>query len=574
MVRRFGAPERREDDLRMLASDYIAASVCHILGRSCEPPTRGPPHATMADAPSPPEHEPTLRERIERAKVLARRARPHWLGSFAVFCVGCAITLYVASNVKRVFESECVVLVKPALKTDEQESPQERAVKLTPKLRDTLKTRSRLEPIIREFKLYPETVESRSIVDAVNVMASQVRIQGRDSETFVIAFEDDDAERARVITQRLAETMMDDFKRANVTTKVQEADFLGAELTRAEQELETANRALASFLAAHPEFAADNSPFVSSLSPRGPGSAAAHGPGAPAGTPATTSTDPQLASLLRQKARLEAEMKSLGTLPPPPPNETLASLARGRDEAARKAAQAQADLADKRAKLTDQHPDMAAAKAQAEAAATALRNAEAQLDAAKKAQAGTPTQAPTTELASKVADLQKEIGARQAELAKAGGAAAATAAVKEPALHPVVALEIDWARMLRAVGDARAVHEDIRRRAERARLKASATEVAGRGQMEILDAAFKPTQPKKGRRNTAMVGAAVSLLAAIAFAAARVLTNGTIYDAEDVLALKLVPVLGVIPKLPPPPAGDAPGTAIEPRGPEGVSRAG
>ncbi len=516
----------------------------------------------MADAQPQEATEPSTRERVDRGKVLALRARRYWKGAIAVFVIISAISLLLALQVKRIYASECVVLVRPNLKTEDQENQQEKAIRLAPKLRDTLLTRSRLEPIIKEFKLYPSTVENRSMVDAVDEMTKHIGFKGRDSETFVISFEDEDPDRARVITQRLAETMMDDFKRANMNTSQQQADFLSGELARAEQGVEEANRALASFLASHPEFASDamNSPF----SPRGQGGAGV-GMMPPTGampTPSVpTSTDPQLATLYRQKARLDADLRAAGQVKAPAANETLTSLTKARDDAAKHAAQAQSDLADKRTRLTDQHPDMVAAKGQAAAAATALRATEAQLEAAKKAQAGVaPGPDAPADLQTKFAELNREIAARQNELARgarpAGGTPVTTAGSGTPfgagaaVMHPVVLLETDWARLLRSVGDARAAQEDIRRRSERARLKASATEAASTGSMEIIDAAYKPTSPKKGRRPLAMAGLALALLAAAAYAAARVLLNDTIYDPADVQALKLVPVLGVIPRLP------------------------
>lgn len=542
----------------------------------------------MADAQPNDPTEQSPRERLERGKTLALRARRYWKGALLVFVIIAAGALVGAMQIQRVYASECVVLVKPAFKTDDQESPQDRAVRMTPKLRDTLLTRSRLEPLIKEFKLYPQVVDSHSMVDAVDEMTKHIGFKGRDSETFVISFEDSDAERARIITQRLAETTMDDFKRANMSSSQQQADFLSGELARSEQDLEQANRALASFLASHPEFASAgiNSPFNPTGEKGGvpPGGVAGGAPPAPI----PTSTDPQLASLYRQRARLEAELKAATQTPPPAPNQTITSLTRAVDEAAKRVAAAQGDLADKRTRLTDQHPDMVAAKAQAEAAVAALSNAEAQLDIAKKAQGGAPPSTVPTEMQDKLTDLNREIGARQSELAKAAATttpAPTTAAASASALaaaaaagadleHPVVMLETEWARLLRAVGDARAGQEDLRRRSERARLKASATEAASAGQMEIIDPAYKPTHPKKGRRNAAIGGLAFALLAAAAYAASRVLMNDTLYDAADIAALNVIPILGIIPRLPPAPQGGPTNTAIEPHGSQGVSRVG
>ncbi len=525
-----------------------------------------PPQMPKADAAAqagPKELSPA--QRLARVKTLAFRALAYWKVSSLLFVVGCGVALLVALNVKRSYRSECVVLVKPALKTDDrEESPSEKAMKLAPKLKDTLLTRSRLEPIIKEYNLYPQTVEGRGMVDAVEEMRSHVGFRGRDSETFVISFEDENQERVKEITQRLADTMIDDFKKGNLSTSKQQTEFLQAEEQRSEEELEAANRALATFLSQHPEFASEtgNSPFT-------PGGAARPGAGPfPAGGNAGGGGDAQLATLLRQKARLESEIRAAQTQPgtpqpPPPPNASVQELTRARDDAARRAAAAQADLADKRTRYTDQHPDVVQAKAQADTAAHALHVAEQQLEQAKATAAGTaPPPSPAAvagappELAQKLNEVTTQIQARQIELAKhpppkPGAAAAASVAPAPVEMSPIVALETEWARLLRATSDAKSKEEDLTHRLERARLRASATEASGDDQMEVIDPAYRPTRPSRGgRANAAMLGLLVALAVSLGYAFARVLVNDTLFDATDIEGLGIVPVLGVLPAVP------------------------
>jgi capsular polysaccharide biosynthesis protein len=517
-----------------------------------------------------PYREPTPRERMERARVVARRALGYWKGASLLFILASIVSLVVALNMKRIYRSECVVLVRPAMKTDDrEESPQDRAMKLAPKLKDTLLTRTRLEPIIREFNLYPSKVETKGMIDAVEEMRLHIGFRGRDSETFVISFEDEEPDRTRAVTQKLAESTMDEFRKGNLSSSKQQAEFLGAEEKRAEEALETANRQLATFLAAHPEFAAETRQGAFGAAP---GVSAAPGmvppPTAPGIVAAQHSVDPQLASLYRQKARLETELRGRAAQASGlPVNDSVQNLTKARDDAARRAAQSQADLADKLTRFTDQHPDVTAARTQVDAAGRALQAAEANLDTARKgSSAPVDGQQVAPDVQRRIEDVQRQIGARQAELksrkaAPADPANAADTAKAPPSaaaepMNPLVAMETDWQRLLRATSDAKASHDDLARRMERASLRASATEATGDAQMEIIDPAYKPTRPARGgRTNAALVGLGLATFLAVGFAFARVATNDTLMDAHDVEALHMIPVLGVVPRLPPPPSG-------------------
>ncbi|HWL88451.1 MAG TPA: hypothetical protein VNO21_21760, partial [Polyangiaceae bacterium] len=490
------------------------------------------------------------------------------------------ISVAIAMNLTRIYRSECVVLVRPAFKTDDRdESPSERAMKLAPKLKDTLLTRTRLEPVIREFSLYPKTVEAKGMIDAVEEMRLHIGFRGRDSETFVISFEDEDADRTRAVTQKLAESTMDEFRKGNLSSSKQQADFLGVEEKRAEESLETANRQLATFLTVHPEFASETRQGSFGLGGQGAAFGSAPPPLMPGIVAAQHSADPQLASLYRQKARLENEVHTRATQAGAPAmaSDSVANLTKARDEAARKAAQAQADLADKITRFTDQHPDVIAARAQVDAAAKGLQSAEGQLEAAKRSDSkSAPDVAQVApDLQRRVDDVQKQIAQRQADLAKHGTGTAPSATdtsakappVPEP-MNPLVQLETEWQRLLRETSDAKSAHDDLARRMDRASLRASAAEATGDAQMEIIDPAYRPTRPARGgRTNAALVGLGLTMFLAVGYAFARVATNDTLIDAYDVELLRLIPVLGTIPKLPP-----SPSSTMEPPPPRNSTR--
>jgi uncharacterized protein involved in exopolysaccharide biosynthesis len=114
----------------------------------------------------------------------------------------------------------------------------------------------------------------------------------------------------------------------------------------------------------------------------------------------------------------------------------------------------------------------------------------------------------------------------------------------------VVELETEWQRLLRALSDTRAHHDDLKLRAQRARLALEAAHAQASERMAIVDPPYRPTHPSKGgRTNIALAGLAMALLLAVAYASARASLDDTLIDADDVDALGLAPVLGVVPKL-------------------------
>lgn len=513
-------------------------------------------HAAPGSPYARPPREPSTQERVARARTLAGRALGHWRLALLLFVVGVAIAVGIAYNVKRIYQSRCVVLFKSGIRTDEQqETSAERAQKMAPKLKEVLTTRSHLETIINEFHLYPKTLEARGMLDAVEEMRTHIGFRGKESDTFEISFDNEDADITQKVAERLAEAMIGQFTSANVEAARQQADFLGQEENRSEEELEAANKALATFLGAHPEFAAEARD-------------ANRGAGIPimpnAGGSAASSMDPQIAALYRQRARIQAEMKATsasaaagsGAPMTAPANRSIESLTKARDDAAKAAAVAQSDLADKRMHLTEEHPDVIAARQQADAAARALHIAEAQLASAQvhsgtKVPSGLDNDAPAPgnsgDMQKKLDAIAAQIYARQSNLAHPTTPQAS--APSEP-VNQLVALETDWQRLVRAMGETKSHQEDLRSRAERAKLQASAINSNGGDQMEIIDPAFRPMRPfKGGRTNAALVGLAVAGMAAIFYAFARVLFSDLIIDAADVDALHVIPVLGVLPKL-------------------------
>ncbi len=526
--------------------------------------------------PPPPPAEPSPRERIQRLLVLARRALGYWKVSGAILVVGCALSVFVGLRVKLIYKSEATILFKPAIRTSDradEESPGDRAQRIGAKLKDVLTTRTRLEGVIKQFDLYPKIVESRGVIEAVGEMSDHVGFRGRDSETYVISFENEVPETAQNVTKALADSMVSEFTKSSLSAAQQEADFLGQQEKRSADELQASNKALATFLTLHPEFAVE-----AKTTAFGPGAGSPMQPTMPMmpnmpKDTALTMGDGQLGVLYRQKARLEAELRNDGksAATPQAPGapasaDLLAKLTVQRDEAAKNAAAAAADLADKRTRLTDEHPDVISAKLAADTAARALHDAEVQLASARSA-GGNPYD--DTGVQKRIAQINGEIAARQDALRRAqatttGGDASTPAASAIAETSELVQLETEWQRLLSTLKDTRLEHEDLKQKLERAKLQANAAESAGGDRMLVIDPPYLPMRPSKGgRTKVAMMGGVLALIFALAYAFGRVFFNDTIIDSADVEAMRLVPVLGVLPKVRP--AGALPASKDVPR---------
>jgi len=520
------------------------------------------------------QNEPSTRDRINRAKVIARRAAQHWIVATLLLIVGCGIALAVAMNSKSTYRSEVVIAFRAGFKAGKQEEgPAERAARLKPKLEEQVKSRARLERMIKEFNLYQDTVKSQGIITAIDEMRDKyVGFRGKDSERFVVSFENTDPELARKVTQRLGESVVEEFGKEALNAVRQQVEFLTDQETKLLTDLDNANRELTTFLAAHPEFAAEMKKAGGAMQPGGGiTTAPANVNGAPIVLP--TSSDPATQALLRQRQRIESQLKAIqggGAAPATVPPELEARRARAaseRDAAQNTMNEANAELGRVRSSgISDEHPDMRAVKGKVTAAKNQLAAADAKvrdIDQEIKLSQQASTVAPTAENIDK---LKKELAAVDAQIAalRAGKPAAADAGkgvVEEPT--GIVGLETTFQKLLRKSQEARTQLNELKEQVNKARLELSAEQAKSSDSLDIAEVAFLPTKPAKGGKSkVAMTGGAVALVVAILYALARVAFSDRIIDAGDIEALQIIPVLGVLPKIPG--AGVANGAAAGP----------
>jgi uncharacterized protein involved in exopolysaccharide biosynthesis len=496
----------------------------------------------------------TFREDLDRLVTMLRRGSVYWKRSAAVFVVVALASLAFVLTAPRSYKSETTILYQESIRSGDLvgggDGANESARRVGARLKEMLLSRAILEPLVTELKLYPSTVESRGLVDAVDEMRKHVTFRAREGDTFEIAYESGSRELAQEVTKRLAEVIVQEASTRRSEQAKTLKEFLDAESDRNQIDLKNKEGALAKFLALHPDFARPTTSDVHSALPTAAGPAAG-----------VTSGDPMLAALEWKASRIDRQLKagSGAPEPPPPPKPRAAPPAKLADSGELLAARK--DVEDKAGRYTDKHPDVVAARARLRTAEAAQAAAQATADQAAAAAAaaaggdddGTPvkpaTDANREALTKQLADLRVQIAAR-----RAAGATAGTAKRVETAPPPTdnhgaaVDLEVEFRRLQREAAEARDRQRQLDDKKFKASITASSVMNDRNIQVSVLDPAYLPTHPSSRPRSTTLgVGLLIAFILALVTALVSARLDDRIHDRIDLEALDIMPILGVIP---------------------------
>ena len=499
-------------------------------------PSPGVPAVTTAAA-----DVRTARDHLDRIVSLAGRSwRFRWYAAL-VLLLGATVSLAVALLRARAYTSETLIIYREGIgvrTVSGQETNADAQQKLALKLKEMVLSRTRLQKIIEEFHLYPKIVDDRGYVDAVDEMRKNIAFRAKDGETFGLSFTGIEPALVQKLTARLAQELLEEHSKSRLEAAGETKEFLDAEKHRSDDDLREKEASLAQFIAKHPEFAKESN-------------------GAGAGTqagiavralfdPSARTADPQLAALEREAQRIQERLGM--PVRRKPDRELDPKLASARNDAENDLKGAQRELADKSGQFTEEHPDVRAAKAHVKAAEAKLRRVNEAIAVTEgEAKQNAPPDEGTIDRGSLEAELkrvQEEIVAYKRRRVADGSTAAANAG----AASSIVALETDWTRLNREVADARERNQQLEARQFKATILESAATSGRNAQMIIVDPAYKPTHPNKGRTQVVAAGIAASLFLALLLSFVLTLLDDRIYDRLDVEALKLTPLLGVVPR--------------------------
>ncbi|MCK5797289.1 MAG: hypothetical protein KAI47_08905 [Deltaproteobacteria bacterium] len=485
----------------------------------------------------------TASEQLDRILAFVGRAWRHGWKAALIVALGGAASVAVALKAPRRYRSEAVVLYREPIDQTYVAGADARrlsASDLGRRLRDLLLGRPRLKKLIDEFKLLQQIVDDRSYIEAEDKLRMLIDFRFGGGDTFHIAYTGTSPELTQKVTARLAKVLIEDEVRMRSEQARATVRFLEGERRRTEGELKEKEQHLAEFLAKHPEFAADESPTASGAALR----AQERKRRGEATATATGGVSP-LAVMRRQLKRIKTQLdRAKGRKPMLVHDPKLEAVKR---EAEREVRSAVGRLREARARYTDAHPDVTAARSRAKLARLRLERVKLRERAAAKyvtlgGDAVAALEKRRDELTGQIAAFRRRRsgsskGAKNDKKRDGSGGGAAT---------KIVDMETLWTRLNREVREARERYLRIESRVFRASLGLT---VQRQSHLRIIDPAYVPKRPSGGGRSKmVLLGAAVSIFLGLALLFALALFDERIYDRKDAERLRLAEVLVVVPR--------------------------
>lgn len=510
----------------------------------------------------------TPREHLTRAIRIA-------LGTFRYWpAIAIAATLAVAAGwaaplvLKPMYESSTVLLHRELISTSSVLGVQgyqgESNLQRNTRLREMLLSRTTLQKIVQDLQLYPDTVASRGIIDAIEELRANTDCKVGSANTFSIRYSNDDPEVVYAVIQRLGDTLIAQSASYRREQAESTREFLEAQHGGTRKELAASEQSLAKFLADHPEFAYDMMPggayapgaSLRASQPKTPTGPVEKLPDRPLDR--TTLALERQAERLRRQLKADDELRS-GAAPVPvvPVTRKPAPIdpvkQRAIDDAQSELAQAEGTLASALANYTPRHPDAIAAQQRVNAARSKLRAAQA---AAAAGLAASDPLGPAAPAGKVLSDGERRklnahlalVNEKIASGLKGQDKGEAPVVVKDEVGESIVALETQWAAVNREVDAIRERDQRIQRQLFEASIVAKVEASGNASQMVVIDEPFKPERPaRRGPRRTTAIAAALVLLLGLGVALLLSILDDRPHDELDLRRMNLGPIAQTLP---------------------------
>lgn len=495
----------------------------------------------------------TARDRLDQLLRFAHRASRYWWLTAGLIVIGAALSVVFAVTRPKVYQSGAVLYYQERLQTSLLQNRDVSTMhrNIGERYRELLLARSSLVEVVRDPTVnpFPDVLAKDGEDEAVEQLRARISFRPRGANTFIINYQDPDADRAKAVTQRLTTLLRDKAAAVRVESAQATAKFAAQLRSEALDELRARQRKLNEFLVANPEFVTE--------------AAAGNGEGAAVRAMqdrrdrpvAATSGSSVLQALERHRARIQARIAN-----PDAPIAAPTPVRRERTpeqqaaeakvaEVEREVAGAQRRLEETQAKFTDRHPDVLKAKDALDAAQARLRAAKAAVPPDAVVDDPLPAIAVDPAVLQKqLADVERQIAAEKAR-AKPGTPAPAPDVGAAAAASSVVKTEDDYQRLKLDVDEQKQRVDSLADSAFRTELEAQQRIAEQGDSLSIVDGAYKPLRPiGKPKKKLVLVGLAVFTLLGLGVACALALLDDRLYQRDDLEAVSTAPVLAVIPR--------------------------
>jgi len=493
-----------------------------------------------------------IRGAFDTYSFIIKKIFRHWYWIIIGFVVAFGGAAAFAFTRGDIYKSETLVQVDRAILTDFVEGSGVGTGDLKARINQLTLSRTRLEQVLTELNLYPDMRATKSLVEVLTWFREQIVIEMHGEDTFLLAFQHDDARTAQAVTQRMAELFIQERSRTRTDRARTTARVLGEQVDALLQDLGRQEDELATFKEQHAQ-------EVFTIERRRLGMVG------PVPNIQATKVEPakrtgprvvivgeagqQLQALRAKRAEREAELRSLQPAAVAP-NSPEAEELRGQ------IAQLQQERASLRARFTDDYPDVVL---NAQRIAGLQRRLQAALRPVQTAQG--QQSARQMQLTQEIADLDIEIARIQREATRvvrpgptpAPGTDPTKVATPTPPPRPAVPLSVEEveAQLNRLDGQVEATRNRYQQALARkydADFALSVEAQQAAESVKVIDAADLPSKPFYPNRPKILTGGAgAGLVLGIALAFLFAVLDTRIFNEADLARAVDVPVLVSIP---------------------------
>lgn len=463
---------------------------------------------------------------------MVRRVTAHLYMIIITLVIGGLATAQTVRTRKASYRSETVISFREGIGKSVAGSTEGTEIlrSLASKLKETLLAQQTLRRIIDEYHLYPEVMKSGGYSSAVDIMRKKTDFKARAADTFAISFEGTDAEVAQKVCARMADILViENSKRWRDDNRIT-SEFLDIERKRAAEDLSAIDREMSAFVVAHPEFVDGTAGLIG------------------VGIEVRSRKNAERTGGSGGVGRRRAARGATDSVDPAATAAVDPVLLAARTRAANDLMDAKRDLNDKSNRFTEAHPDVRAARGRVAAAEVDLARAQEALAAAAPA-APEKKPAPVSDDPYGEAPVATAPAAGGAPQDKPAPPPEPPAPRSEPGSHGV-SLEAEWARLNRALQQAKMHHDDIANKLFKAEMVLTTNESGYGASISVIDPAFKPSGPSNAPNKTVvMMGLAASIgVGVVLSAAVGLFLDDRVFSPSEVEPIVMVPVIGAVPK--------------------------